>query len=311
MDINYESLTVLFQNFRTEWTDAFNTSKEDAIYKKIAMTVPSTGATVLHAWLNQLPIMREWVGDRVVNNVQSNSITITNRKYENTIEMLRTEIEDDQYGLYTPIVRNMAAEAATNPDALLTTALTTNDNWAGDDTPAPFYGTSRTYGANTINNYTTSALSRSTFETAYINMSSYLGHKDQPLMVKPRFLVVGPKLAPVAWEIIENPGGFVNTGSSSGDTTQVSGGNRNFRKVQIIETARLTGTSDDYWFLLGEVGGIRGLVYQERMPAEFQTARLRPDSDFVFEQDKFQMGTRARGAAFKALPHLIYGGFAA
>lgn len=310
MDLNRANIEVLFQNFRIEWTDAFNAATEKTIYEQVAMVVPSTGATTLHAWLNQIPIMREWLGDRVVNNVQSNSLVITNRKFESTIEMTREEIEDDLYGMYTPLVRLMAEDAAAHPDRLLVDALVTNDNWAGDATPAPFFGTSRAYGTGTIANYVTTALSKATYETARITMGGYLGHKDQPLMVAPDVLLHGPANEPLAFDLLKNAqGGVAGASGTDGSAVQVSGQNRNFGTARPILSRRLVGTYANYWFLLGTQGGIRGLVYQERKAAEFQNSRLSDNSDFVFQHDKYQMGCRARGAAFKALPHLIYAGY--
>lgn len=309
MDLNRANLEVLFENFRVEWTDAFNAAQETAVYERVAMIVPSTSSSTLHAWLNQVPIMREWVGDRTINNIESASFVVKNKKYENTIEMTREEIEDDQYGLYTPIVRLMAAQAAANPDALLIDTLSTEDNWGGD--AAAFYGTARAYGANTISNRVTTAFGKSAFETAYITMTSYLGHKNQPLMVNPFALVHGPALSPIVFDVVKNPGGGVaGAAGTDGSSVQVAAANRNFGLVEPIMDKRLVGTRANYWFLLGEIAGIRGLVYQDRMPAEFQTARMSNDSDFTFITDKYQMGCRARGTAFKGLPHLIYAGFA-
>lgn len=305
MDTNRANLEVLFQNFSVAWSDGFNAEKEKSIYEKIATVVPSTGSSTLHAWLNQIPRMREWLGPRFVNNITSNSITIVNRKFENTIELERTEIEDDQYGLYIPVAGYAGADAAANPDRLLLTALTANGTWGGDG--AAFFGTTRTYGSNTISNYTTSALSQTTFETAMITMQSYLGHNDDPLMVEPTILLVGPKLYPTAWDILKNPNsGVVTTGTTA---DRIAGANRNLNSVELVMSKRLTGAYDDYWFLFGQTAGIRGLVYQDRMKAEFQAARMDVNGEFVFKEDKFQMGTRARGEGFLALPHLIYAAY--
>ena len=78
-----------------------------------------------------------------------------------------------------------------------------------------------------------------------------------------------------------------------------------------MQSKRLVGTYANYWFLLGLLGGIQGMAYQERMAAEFQGARLRNDNDHVFEQDEYQYGARARGAAFLTLPCCVYAGIVA
>ena len=300
MDINRANIEVMFQEFKVAFTEGFNSGVERRILDTVAQIVPSTGSSVVHAWLTQNPKMREWIGDRLVNNIESDNMTITNKKYENTIEIPREDIEDDQHGLYTPLARLMGEEAAAHPDELLVNELTADNNWGAD--AAAFFGTSRTYGSNTISNQTTNALSASTFNTAVQTMQSYLGHADNPLNTRPFALVVGPSNRTTAFDILEND--MRATQTSNGVATQ----NPNKGLVMPVVSSRLVGTYANYWYLLGDVGGVRGVIYQQRDVAEFQSSRMNPNSDYVFQKDKFQMGTRARGRAFLSLPHLIYRG---
>ena len=300
MDINRENLEVLFQDFCVAFTNGFNSGRETTIRDSVAMEVPSTSSSVLHSWLNQIPKIREWLGDRVVNNIESNSFTIANRKFESTIEIPREDIEDDQHGLYRPLATLMGQNAAVHPDELLVDTMVANANWGGDD--AAFFSDARTYGANTIDNLSGTALDASEFETAYANMTSYLGHNSEPLAVIPKFLVFGPSNRTTAFDILEND--FRATAASDGVAVM----NRNRGLVQPIQSARLVGANSAKWFLLGEQAGLRAPVLQKRKDPEFQASRFRDDSDYVFETDKYQMGTRARYAAFLSLPHLAYFG---
>jgi len=306
VDINRANIETLMQEYQVTFTDAFNAAGPDAILANIAMVMQSSGSAVVHHWLNQIPNMREWVGDRVVKNIESNSLTVANKLYEATIEIPRVDIEDDNQGIYTPLVGLMGRNAALYPDTLCATALVTNDNWGGDE--ASFFSAStRTLdGTNYISNYVTDALSETTFETAYETMAGYIGQDGRALNVRPTALLFGPKLRDTAFDILQNDfRGIVAADASS----YVAGRNRNQGLVTPIMSHELVGTYDDYWFLLGEIGGIRGVAYQQRMPAEFQRARFMDDSDFVFETDKYQLGARSRGAAFKTLPFLVYGGY--
>jgi len=174
-----------------------------------------------------------------------------------------------------------------------------NNTWADS---AAFFGTTRTYGSNTISNYVTDAFSESAFETAYQTMASYLGHKDQPLGVMPFALVHGPSLRDEVFDVLTND--FRATAATNGVAVR----NRNKGLVTPVMSTRLVGANAAKWFLLGEVAGIRAMCWQERVAPELQDSRLSPDSDFVFENDKYQVGTRQRGKAFMALPHLAYFG---
>lgn len=305
MDTNRAEIEAFFQNLEVGYTKGFNTGKERSILDKVAMVVPSTTAAVVHVWLEQLPRMREWIGDRLVENIKSNGMTIKNKLFESTKEMPRTDIEDDQHGLYLPIAELMGADAAAYPDKLCVDELVDNNNWLAD--AASFFKADRQYGSNVILNYTTNELTDANFEAAYTTMTSYLGHSDDPLNVVPFALVHGPTTRGVAWDITTNDIRAIIAADAS--TWTGGGKNRNKGLVVPIQSSRLVGAAADYWYLLGEVGGIRGIIYQQRKAAEFQASRLNDDSDFVFETDKYQFGARARGAAFLSLPHLIHGNF--
>ena len=74
--------------------------------------------------------MREWLGQRVVKNLVAQTYTIQNRLFENTIGVPRVAIEDDKYGLFSPILTEMGKSAAEHPDelvfALLKAGFSTN-----------------------------------------------------------------------------------------------------------------------------------------------------------------------------------------
>ena len=132
MDINRANIEALFQQFEVIFTDAFNAERDQGIFEQIAMTIPSRSSGTVQAWLTQLPMMREWVGDRIVHNLESDNLTVTNKLYESTIGMKRTSIEDDEHGIYTPTVQLMGSNAAANPDKLVFEELVGDVNWLAD-----------------------------------------------------------------------------------------------------------------------------------------------------------------------------------
>jgi len=298
MDINNANLEVFFRDLSTQFTAGFNSGVETSVLTNVAMTMPSVTTASVNAWLNQIPNMRKWVGDRVVNDIESNTLVITNDKFESTIEMKREEIDDDEHGVYLPLASLMGQDAGMYPDELLVEALVNGetDTWTDGDT---FYNNNRTFGSNTIDNLVELALSATTLNTAYQNMTSFVGHSDKPMKVVPKYLIHGPSNRTVAFDILKND--FIASSSAA-----IRNANQNL--VTPIQSSRLVGDDAAKWFLCGEIAGIRGPVWQDRQKPEFQTSRLSPDSDFVFETDKFQFGTRMRGKAFLSLPQLIVGG---
>lgn len=128
MLINASSLAAIFTGFKTTFNQGF-TSAETA-YKQIAMVVPSSTREETYGWLGQFPKMREWLGDRIVKNLVSHSYAIANRDFEQTRSVPRNDIQDDRYGLFGPMFREMGRAAAEFPDELVFNLLA-----AGFNTP--------------------------------------------------------------------------------------------------------------------------------------------------------------------------------
>jgi phage major head subunit gpT-like protein len=117
MLINQSSLRVLFEGFNTSFNKGFEGAKSH--YKDVAMMVPSTAGTNAYGWLGQFPKLREWVGDRVINNLVAHSYAVENKLFENTIGVPRPTIEDDQYGIFGPMFTEMGRTTAQHPDELI------------------------------------------------------------------------------------------------------------------------------------------------------------------------------------------------
>lgn len=121
MIVNQQALA----NIYVALTTVFNAAFQQAAtwYEKIAMTVPSGGASLDYKFLLEFPMIREWIGDRLIRSLEGKSWQVFNKDWETTIEVMRNLIEDDQIGLYTPIVAQLAFEAKKHPDILIADLL--------------------------------------------------------------------------------------------------------------------------------------------------------------------------------------------
>lgn len=117
MIVNRANLNDMFRGFQLLFGDAFATAESQ--YTNVAMTVPSSTSEEKYAWLGKMPRFREWVGDRVFNSLKSSDFTIKNKKWENSVEVERTDIEDDKFGIYGPLLQMLGSEAKTHPDELV------------------------------------------------------------------------------------------------------------------------------------------------------------------------------------------------
>ena len=89
------------------------------VWPQIAMMVPSTSSDMKYGWLGNIARMRDWIGDRQLQNLKSHDYAIKNRDFENTIVVERNDIEDDNLGVYNPIFQQLGASAANHPDELV------------------------------------------------------------------------------------------------------------------------------------------------------------------------------------------------
>jgi phage major head subunit gpT-like protein len=92
-------------------------------YALIATTVPSTTKKNEYGWLNMLPQVREWLGDRQSSRVAASGYTVTNRDWEITLEVDRNDFEDDNLGIYTPMLQMMGGNTTRHYDRLTFGAL--------------------------------------------------------------------------------------------------------------------------------------------------------------------------------------------
>lgn len=116
MQINNTNLKTLYTAFNAAFKAGLGQAASQ--YGQIATTVPSTTGSEEYGWLGQLPGLREWLGDRVVHAIGNHGYTIKNKSFEMTVGVPRAAIEDDQYGVYAPLMTEMGRAASAHPDQL-------------------------------------------------------------------------------------------------------------------------------------------------------------------------------------------------
>ena len=121
MIVNAGNLKTLFVAFKAAFQGVL--SQAVTQYALVSTTVPSSTGAEEYAWLGKFPNVREWLGDRVVNGAQSHGYTIKNKSFELTVGVPRAAIEDDQYGVYTPMMQEMGSAIAAHPDQLVFSLL--------------------------------------------------------------------------------------------------------------------------------------------------------------------------------------------
>lgn len=135
-------------NFRTGFAGV------SPLWAQIATKILSTTGSETYDWLGEWPKIREWIGDRVLKELQASTYAVKNKPFESSIRVKRDNIEDDQLGIYKPMFEEMGRTVAIFPDelvfALLAAGLTTKC-YDGQ----PFFDTAHPIGTEgaTASNY--------------------------------------------------------------------------------------------------------------------------------------------------------------
>ena len=131
-------LKSLFTGYKSQFQAGLDMAKPQ--YTEIASVINSGTASNTYGWLGQWPAFREWVGDRVMNDMAAHSYQIFNKQYESTVNVQRTDIEDENLGVYAPMMQEMGRATAVFPDQLVFELLRQGDKAACYD-KQPFFST--------------------------------------------------------------------------------------------------------------------------------------------------------------------------
>ncbi len=163
------------------------------LYKEFAYESTSDGAAEIYPRLDQLMGLREWIGDRQVQSLSQESFTITNRTFEQTIAILRTDLEDDRYGMLKPIAEQLGQNAGQLADLLVTSLFQTGTTTLTYDGQY-FFDTAHPNAGTTATNYQAgSGPSWFLLDTTRIQ-KPFIYQTRRPFKVIPKFSLTDPSV---------------------------------------------------------------------------------------------------------------------
>jgi phage major head subunit gpT-like protein len=124
-------------------------------WRKVAGFITSDDKSNTYAWLTQFPAFREWVGSRLHKALAEKAYTVTNKKFEATIDVERTDIEDNSFGHYGAVAEGHGQSATDLKNDLIFQALAAGfanacyDDQYFFDTDHPVYANENGTGAVT------------------------------------------------------------------------------------------------------------------------------------------------------------------
>jgi phage major head subunit gpT-like protein len=284
---------LLLAGLKTQFFKTFTEMKSE--YEKICTIIPSDKDTEHYAWLGALPSVQEFLDERQLGEFSEYEYQVKNRKWESTISIDRTALEDDQYGAVAARVKQLAYEARQHLDQLTFGLLE-----AGFTTPcydgANFFG-SHALGKNspvagqTQSNLAPggSFLSSNVLKNAIIAMMRTLNDQGRPMGVVPDTLVVSPENHFVAEGILAST--FYPDPVTVASGIQQNLGQNTLRGLlRLVTSPYLSSTTA--WYLLDTKRPVRAVFLQMRREFEFNA--LEANSEEGFMRDRYLYGVRGR-----------------
>lgn len=290
MIINQQNLTGLYQSVKTTFKDAYDNTP--SVLDKLATTVVSGTREEQYAWLGRFPKMREWIGERVIDNLSAYGFVIKNRDWEATVEVDRNDIEDDAYGVYSPMFKAMGESARLHPDVLLFELIAGGFTGKCYDEQFYFDTDHPRESGGVQSNKDTAALSADSYAAARAQMMALVDDKGKTLNIIPDLLVVPPQLERTALELLR--------------ATLLDGGGSNVYAgtAEPLVVPALAG-NPTAWYLFDTKKFVKPFVFQRRKEPNFVSLD-KPDDENVFMKKKFIYGVDSRDNAGYGLWQLGY-----
>jgi len=272
---------------------------------QISMPFDSDQESETYKWLGMVPQMREWLGGRQAKGFRDNGITIINKKFEATLEVLVDWLRRDKTGQLRIRIAELATRAGGHWGELLSTLIT---NGTGSTSGLCydgqyFFDSDHSEGAsgtqlNLLTNTQVASLDVTTATAptpveaakAILGVIGYmLTYKDdqgKPMNMAARnFLVM---TSPTLWQFL-TPGVY-NPLVSSGETNPIAGliANTDF-SVNIVANPYLTYTTQFACFRTDAPA--KPFIRQEEEPISMKA--VAEGSELEFNEDKHHYGVKA------------------
>lgn len=284
MLLNQATISAINVGFNRDYQKGYQ--RPASWWQKLAMKVNSTTPLNTYAWMARLGKMRQWVGERVVNNLRSYVYQLANLSYEYTVGVLKEDIEDDNLGVYAPVFEEMGEVSRKWPDELVKTALQAGTSQVTFDGVAFFATNHPLSGTSQSNLFVGTALNAANFDTVKIALSQFKGEDGELLNGGRITLIVPPALETTAKNILA--AGLIASGGVA--ITNVL---QNSADLLVLDELN---NEPNVWYVAYLDGAIKPLVFQERK-APTRVNKDAPTDDNVFWKRELIWGVDARGNA--------------
>ena len=266
--------------------------------------------------MDRIPVLRQWNGDRVIQNVSLRTFALTNLPYELTIALDEFDVRDNKINAFAPAVQNLAEQSKKWADTLFFGSLSGTSNTGAIVGGAsfvtydgvPFWSAAHPVNVDAgaagplgtqSNLLTSSALTSANYFLARYTMRDYLGADGLPLNVNPSLLMVPPANEAAAVQILQTqwtaPSAALGQNAASVVQQNAMYGTADLLVVPDMgAVTEVGGNSGTPWILMDPSGPVKPFLFQLREAPQF-FFEVKPDSPSIISRHEIQAGVRTRG----------------
>lgn len=309
MELTQQNLDIIFRAADNRFQAAL--LETESLSDQFSTSIPMSTRELTQGWLDRIPMLREWKGNRVINNAVTHARPIIAKPYEDTVGLNKFNVKDDTLGIFPYAVDMLGQASKKNADKLNFEFLqeaavllgydgvpvysTAHPLLGGVDGPIPV-GAPATQGNLALN----FGLTWDNYSTARARMRSLKGADGAPMMVTPTHLMVSPENETKAKQILEatfRPDILGNAAAPADNTMKGT--------AQIIVNPWLAGDWADNWYLLDLSAPIRPYAHYV-LDAPTFTYLTSPTDQNVFMAAQFLYGVEQREAVSETVWWLSY-----
>jgi phage major head subunit gpT-like protein len=263
----------------------------------LSMLFTSDQGSEEYKWLGQTPAMREWVGGRNAKGFKENGLTIINKHFEATIEVLVREMRRDKTGQVMARIRELSARTNSHWASLLSTLIINAASTVCYDSQY-FFDTDHSEGDSgtqsnaisvdisalgaTVHGSTTAPSVEEIQQAIMAGIAAILGFKDdqgEPMNEGARSFVV---MVPMSLYIVASKAVALPVGTGVSEQTIPSD-----ISISVVPNARLSSWTATFAVFRAD-GNVKAFIRQQETDVELKAKA--EGSEYEFDNDAHQYG---------------------
>lgn len=154
MIVNAANLLTLTTGFSAIFNKGLREAKPQ--WQNVATLVPSSTKSQEYGFLGSFVTIEEWIDERHATAMKQHGYTIKNKRFAGTVDVKRDDIDDDQFGVYRPLMEELGLAVAIHPDRLVFGLMKGGQTGLCYD-GLPFFSASHPVGNGVVSNLTAGA----------------------------------------------------------------------------------------------------------------------------------------------------------